>query len=199
MANEKWYELKGDETLALNWPLDENSYVWEIGGYEGRWVAQMYDKFHCRITTFEPQLWAVEKMRSRFNGKDKIDIRPYGLWTEFGEFVLGNFETDGASLMSDGEDKTTKIKRCLFVDYKQEMEYSDKVDVCLMNIEGAEYILLPDMIETGLISHFNYFWCQFHTKDDPDGTKSHAISEGMKKTHELLWDCFPTAVAWRRK
>lgn len=138
-------------------------------------------------------------MQKRFAGIHRINIRPYGLWTEFGEFTLGNFETDGASLMPNDSLKTIKIGRGLFVDYRQEFEYSDKVDVCLMNIEGAEYVLLPDMIETGLITHFNYFWCQFHPEYDPDGTKSHAISEGMKATHELLWDCFPTAVAWRRK
>ena len=196
MENEKWYELQGDDTLALNWPLNEDSYVWEIGGYEGRWVAQMYEKFHCKITTFEPQMWAVERMRTRFNEYNKIDIRPYGLWMEHGEFMLGNFFTDGASLTTESPRSGDKG---LFVDYKQELEYSDPVDVCLMNIEGAEYTLLPDMIKTGLISHFNYFWCQFHLKDDPDGTRSRSIFEGMKATHEILWDCFPTAVAWRKK
>src|SRR5258706_16007752 len=93
MNHQNWHEVKGDETLALDWPLDENSHVWEIGGYEGRWAQQIWDKFHCNITIFEPQLWAVEKMKERFQGIDKIEIRPYGLWTEENSLMIGNYHT----------------------------------------------------------------------------------------------------------
>jgi hypothetical protein len=30
-----WQEVNGDETYALDWELNEDSHVWEIGGFEG--------------------------------------------------------------------------------------------------------------------------------------------------------------------
>jgi len=194
----KWFELKGDETLALDWPLDENSHVWEIGGYEGRWAQQIWDKFHCHITIFEPQFWAVERLLKRFEGNEKIDIRPYGLWTQKIILALGNYHTDGASLVKD--DGREEKQLGIFRDYYYEI-YGSRfpIDLMLMNIEGGEFALLPAMIASGIIANFNYFWCQFHPDESGNVDVLHYIENGMKKTHDLLWDCYPTAVAWRKK
>lgn len=191
---EKWHELDGDNTLALDWPLDENSHVWEIGGFEGRWVQQIWDKFHCHITVFEPQDWAVGKLNDRFQGNDKIDIRPYGLWNDDEMKNLGNYETDGASLFSEKE----PVKRVEFKNFYPEiLNFTPAIDLALMNIEGAEYTLIPEFIGTGVISRFGNFWCQFHPKEiDQIDIQAEYIFRRMEETHTVLWNCFPTAVAW---
>lgn len=196
MEIKDWKQIDGDNTMALDWQLDENSHVWEIGGFEGRWVQQMWDKFHCNITVFEPQLWAVEKMKKRFEGISKIDIRPYGLWIEDCTIAIGDFHTDGASVLKHNRDVETGE----FRNYYHEIFFhkSEHIDVCLMNIEGAEYTLIPFITESNAINKIINFWCQFHLLG-ADDMRHESIFDNMAKTHEMIWNCFPTAVAWRKK
>lgn len=203
MQPKNWLELQGDETLALDWDLNENSHVWEIGGFEGRWAQQIWDKFHCNITIFEPQLWAVKRMQKRFEGIDKIEIRPYGLWVEDTTLLIGNYHTDGASLIND--DGREPLQEGNFKNYYHELFYElgnrYKIDVGLMNIEGSEYVLIPKLISSGCINHFRNFWCQFHPEiwGSDAGEIYQSICEGMDQTHEMIWNCYPTAVAWRKR
>ena len=34
---ERWFADDGDNTLRLNYPLDENSVVFDVGAYKGAW------------------------------------------------------------------------------------------------------------------------------------------------------------------
>lgn len=197
MTIASWREVDGDNTLALEWPIDENSLVWEIGGYEGRWAAQMVEKYNPYIEIFEPQGWAVEKMKERFKENPKITIHPYGLWVDNVWLRMGDYFTDGASVMKPPEgDHLVELRgiydELFFGDYK-------KISVGLINIEGAEFKLLPFMITSGVIMHFEYFWCQFHEFADPEGKQTDFIYTNLDKTHDPLWDHYPTAVAWKRR
>lgn len=194
---EKWREMDGDNTLALDWELTEDSHVWEIGGFEGRWAQQIWDKFHCHITIFEPQLWAFDKMKKRFEGIDKIEIHPYGLWTRDEVLPIGGHDTDGAGIYSD----RNPVKVVMFRDFYKEISgFRKPIDLALMNIEGMEYDLLPRFVGSGVMERFDYFWCQFHPGLTGDkGELSAEIFNGIERTHRRLWDCYPTAVAWRRK
>ena len=68
---------------------------------------------------------------------------------------------------------------------------------------GAEYHLLPDMIASGIIVRFRNFWCQFHPGlvKDSDQIYEYICNEIGNREHiryfDMLWDCYPTAVAWR--
>jgi FkbM family methyltransferase len=169
----------------------------EIGGFQGRWAHQMYDKFHCYISIYEPQMWAVERMRAQFRfvkDPEKIRIYPYGLWTEDARLPMGEWNTDGCSVLKS----TRESGEGDFRDIRKEMRPESDIDVCLMNIEGAEYDLLPVLIETKLISKIKYFWCQFHTFVDNADVRTAQIFLGLSQTHEKIWDYFPTATAWKR-
>lgn len=197
-----WRVVDGDNTLALDWSLDENSLVWEIGGYEGRWAAQMVEKFNPEIHIFEPQDWAFEKLSARFWDNEKVYIYPWGLWVENANMPLHHFETDGASLLNHGG----KTQMCEFKDiwdvldiWKVLKEETKDIDVCLMNIEGAEFALIAYLLGADLMKRFRFFWCQFHTFADPSGDNAQKIYDGIQKTHNLIWDYYPTAVAWERK
>lgn len=191
-----WREKDGDNTYALDWPIDEDSKVWEIGGYEGRWAAQIAEKFDPTIHIFEPQDWAYKKLSNRFWDNEKVFIYPWGLWIDDAHLPLHHYETDGASLMNEGG----LSQDCVFRDLYDTLKAEPKdIDVALMNIEGAEFILIPYMVGLGLMKRFRYFWCQFHTFADPSGRRKGEIYNGLQLTHKVIWDFYPTAVAWERK
>lgn len=194
--HQSWFDVDGDNTLALDWDLNENSHVWEIGGFKGRWAQQIWDKFHCYIHIFEPQEWAVQKLRERFNGIEKVFIHPYGLWTKHGNLPIGDYFTDGASVLKT---KEPVVSGSLFEDVRKVVSLAPlPIDVALMNVEGAEYTLVPILVHDNLIQKFKNFWCQFHPDNEND-TRHLEIFNGMERTHNMLWDYYPTAVAWRKR
>lgn len=191
-----WRAADGDNTHALDWPIGVDSLVWEIGGYEGRWAAQIWEKFDPTIDVFEPQDWAFSKMTDRFWGIQKIRLHPFGLWIDNAVLPLHHVETDGASLLNEGG----LSRNCVFRDIYDVLNTEPRdIDVGLMNIEGAEFILIPYMIGLGLMKRFRFFWCQFHTFADPDNRRAQEIYNGMQLTHNIIWDFYPTAVAWERR
>lgn len=197
ITRKNWFDEKGDETLALDWPLNENSHVWEIGGFEGRWAAQIVEKFHCHMEIFEPQPWAIVRLQEKFDDNPKVNVNPFGLWIQDGFFRMGAFGSDGASMMATAR---TDIGLGHFKYFEPVLNnFTAPIDLALMNIEGAEYFLLPAWIHKGLIGRFDYFWCQFHLEQQLAVGQSGQIMDLMSASHDLLWDCFPTAVAWKRK
>jgi hypothetical protein len=49
-----WYEIYGDYTLRLDYDLDENSIVFDMGGYVGEWSEKIFAKYDSHIFIFEP-------------------------------------------------------------------------------------------------------------------------------------------------
>lgn len=191
-----WQEVDGDNTLALEWPIDKHALVWEIGGFTGRWAGQMIEKYHPMMHIFEPQLWLVKSLAEKYLGTPGVSIHAIGLWTHHAYLPLWEHDTDGASVVrNDGR----KSVVCEFHDIYDFLN-ATPVDVCLMNIEGSEYVLLPYLLGLGMMDHFRFFWCQFHPGMVQFGEEKYSrIYDGMSKTHRVLWDYYPTAVAWERK
>src|ERR1700682_919347 len=50
----KWYQADGDRTLLVDYPLNQDSVVFDIGGYRGDWSQKIADLYDCHIYIFEP-------------------------------------------------------------------------------------------------------------------------------------------------
>lgn len=192
--HKRWKDTNGDNTLALNWDLTPDSHVWEIGGFEGRWAAQIAEKFDPYITIFEPTQWGYGKCSALFFDNPKVNVKPYGLWVMDAQLELYNPGNDGASLY----DPHTKAEKCQFKDAYTELGVQ-QIDLCLMNVEGAEFALLPYMIGNDMLLAFRQFWCQFHLHVEDSLSRITPIFWHLNRTHEMKWNYFPTAVAWERR
>ncbi len=62
-----WFRDNGDKTLRLNYDLNQNSVVIDLGGYEGQWSSDLFSKYCCNIYIFEPYQEYVSKIKDRFN------------------------------------------------------------------------------------------------------------------------------------
>jgi FkbM family methyltransferase len=193
-----WFQVDGDNTLALDWPgVDKRSKIWEIGGYEGRWAVQMAEKYDPHIYFFEPQDWAFNKAKEALKGY-KTHMHQFGLWTHGGEMTLTEFGRDAGTLMQPEAKDPRKI---LVVDAYSFFikERIEQIDVCLLNIEGGEFVLLPYMIGMGMMPKIKYFWCQWHLFVQTAAEKWLRLRQMLDVTHEMIWDCGSTAQAWRRR
>ena len=97
----RWVRDHGDQTLRLDYPhLDENSVVFDLGGYVGDFAAEIFDKYRCTIYLFEPHPAFYEKCVHRFKDNDKIIPLNYGVSDVAGNFSLSD-SVDGSSFLTE--------------------------------------------------------------------------------------------------
>jgi FkbM family methyltransferase len=195
-------EVEGTGHFSIDWPhVNENSIVWEIGGYEGRWALAMAEKYNPQLHIFEPQTWAADNAREKLTGYN-AKVYQFALWTHNSEMQINNYGRDGASLVNpDGPDPHMVLAVDVYpffigVPTKDPIR---EVDLCQMNIEGGEFVLLPYMIGMGIMPHIKYFWCQWHPFVASAREKWDQIRQMLDATHELYWDYGRTAQAWKRR
>lgn len=177
---------------ALDWPLTRESVVVEVGGYTGRWALQIAERYAPRLYVFEPQLWAAQVCRGVLGSKGIVF--PYALGATSGAMLMGEWETDGCSLV-----KPSAEHPCEMVEISRtfrELQLSH-IDLMLMNIEGYEYTLLPHMLDQGILPQ--RLMVQFHTFADPDGMQTAQIYERLAATgYRVAWTYGVVLTAWER-
>lgn len=82
IAKLEFYRNDGPN-LMLNYSnLNNNSIVFDIGGFEGDFAMKIFKKYNCNIYIFEPHPYYYNFLIKRFKGNSKIKIFNYG----FGKF-----------------------------------------------------------------------------------------------------------------
>src|SRR5690349_17857574 len=74
-----WFADNGDKTLRLYYDLDEDSTVFDLGGFEGQWASDIYSMYSCTIHIFEPVNEYAQNIKRRFAKNKKVHVHQYGL------------------------------------------------------------------------------------------------------------------------
>lgn len=194
----RWLETNGDDTFAVNWPINSDSVVLEVGGYQGRWAKQIAEKYNPHLYVFEPQDWAWEQCVSALKAYPNAQVLNYGLGLQTGRFPMGEYHTDGCSFVNvDSRERGSGYMREI-VEVLDELKIQS-IDLCLVNIEGYEFTLLPYMLDKGILERTRFFMCQFHIFADPDLSKYSTICEALERTHRVFFDFGTTLTAWERR
>ena len=64
----------------------------------------------------------------------------------------------------------------------------EKIDLIKINIEGGEFDLLPEIIDSGLIKRIKYIQVQFHNFDAEAADARFRIRSMIKQTHREMWN-----------
>ena len=182
----KWQD-GGLEYLRYQYPLDENSVVVDFGAYRGEWSDKIFDEYGCRdILLFDP----TDNIHAAKNGR-KIQACA---WIENTQV-----RTNGAFYYtSQLHDNEIGLHKYEAVDI--ESHFPPKVDLLKVNIEGAEYYLLPYMLSKNLLQKVKYIQIQFHVTDKLDYQAIYkTIFQELKKTHTQEWNCPFVWESWRIK
>lgn len=173
---------------AIDWPeLNQDSIVWEIGSFKGRWALQMAERYNPVLYCFEPQTWAWEVTRYVLAGYKAMAFN-FGLGTENATLPMGEFETDGCSFLRDTRTKGTGEIRDI-VEVLDEYGV-ESIDICLINIEGYEYELVPYMIENDILPR--YLMVQFHG----DAMQDLLLRKLIETKYEIYWDYGKWLACW---
>ena len=184
----RWFRDKGDETLRVNYPeLNEESIVFDIGGYKGDYAQEVYDKYGCTVYLFEPHPEFYDACVQRFLLNDKIIRLNYGLSDKNGKFMLSDC-VDGSSFLNPNhQDKSgieCEVKEIVSV---LKLLKVTNIDLMKINIEGGEYPVLLHMISKKVVSLVDNYQIQFHNFIDKADDLRNNIIEELQKTHMQTW------------
>ncbi len=194
----KWYRDKGDDYLRLEYNLNKNSIVFDIGGYLGDFAKKISKKFDCKIYLFEPSLSFYNQCLERFKDNKNILCFNYGVGNLNGDFILSNDNEASSTKRKLSESEGEKIRIKKISEIIKELEI-DNIDLMKINIEGGEYDLLPFLINENLISKINNIQVQFHNFVPDAKKKREDIINLLKNTHKNDWSYYFVWENWSLK
>jgi len=195
----EWFRDNGDQTHILNYDLNENSKVMDLGGYTGVWIEGVLNKFNCNAYVIEPIKDFYDVMVEKFKDNNKVNLKMVGVANE----------NKNDTIFLHGDESTTHTKNdgkeveVTFETMDKILKDWDLMDVDLLqiNIEGEEYLLLEYMLENDLVKHFKNIQIQFHYigLDYDVITRRENIQKGLMDkgftqtyNYEFVWE------SWKR-
>lgn len=180
-----WFRDNGDKTLRLNYDLNKNSIVFDLGGYEGQWSSDIFSKYCCVIHIFEPVLQYANNIESRFSKNSKIFVHKFGLSNQSLVSRI-SINLDSSSLFYENNKDCEQIQLIKASDFIK--NYSiEKIDLIKVNIEGGEYDLLEFLIDSNYIEIIDNIQVQFHDFIPDAEERMKNIHKKLQKTHSLTW------------
>lgn len=156
---DKWFADKGDYTHNLNYNLNKNSIVMDLGGFYGVWAEQIINKYDPYFYILEPIPSFYKILLDKFLNNKKVKVFNFGIsnTNEDGSiFVSGDASSRN---ISHGSPIPVVLKNMKTVLNLCEL---DHIDLLQVNIEGDEYNVLDDIIETDTVQKINTLQIQFH-------------------------------------
>jgi FkbM family methyltransferase len=180
-----WFAAKGDDTLRLDYDLNQNSVVFDIGGYKGEFARDISCKYNATIYVFEPIKEFYEIAKKRFINNPKVHVYNFGLGANDTKAYI-TLEDNGSSLHGKGTNKT-EIEIKSFNNFITEHNITT-IDLAKLNIEGAEYELLGSIVKAGNATKLKNIQVQFHDfVIDNAKARMNALQTELSKTHTLTY------------
>ncbi len=176
----KYFADGGDDYFRYNFDLNDQSLVFDLGGYKGQWASDIYSQYNCRILVFEPVAYFANKIIDRFEKNSKIEVFPFALGAKKRKEQIGICE-DGSSIF-------TQTKEMEIIEFEDVALFfaafeMREVDLMKINIEGGEYELLTRLIETGIIRQIKQIQVQFHNIESDSESKMNNICNQLAISH----------------
>ena len=179
-----WFAINGDITLRLDYDLNPESIVIDLGGYEGQWASDILGKYNCHIYIFEPYSKYAERIKKRFIKNPKIKVYELGLSNK-DEILELNISDDGSSIFVESSEKSQ-------VSLKDAIKFFESIniqhiDLLKINIEGGEYAFLERIIDNKIISKIQNIQVQFHDFVPDAENRMKRIQKKLSDTHTTTY------------
>ena len=182
--------------------ISKDPVFFDLGAFKGNWSQEMLSRFGGISHMFEIHPELLEKLNITFAKEDNAHVHPFGLGPKNEQIKLALYtDGEGFSLSrarQSGQDVCVEIKS--FSDFVDENKI-ENIDVCKINIEGAEYDLLEKMIENKTHLKCKNIQVEFHRQYPiPDWfNRYNVIRAELLKTHVPTLDYYFSWQNWCRK
>ena len=192
----QWRRDSGDINLRYDYNLNENSIVFDLGGFRGEFANKIYEKFSCKVYVFEPVKLLYNEIVSKFRGNPNIKIFNFGLYNKTCEADIYLNGSSSSHITNSSSVKET-IKLVNISEFM--IEENCNIDLMKINIEGAEYEIIDKLYEENLLNKIKEMQVQFHWVDIPDcEEKLISAQQKLAKTHKPTWSYKFVWENWKR-
>ena len=184
---QRWKKDNGDQILRQCYDLDQNSVVFDLGGFIGQWSSDIYSRYRCKIFCFEILGDYAIKIEERFKKNQDIKIYNFGLSSKNSNVDI-YLHNDGTTI-SPIKYQNVKIEKGKVVDFVDFIQSNTihHIDLIKINIEGAEYELLEYLVETKTVTIIDNIQVQFHNISLESKDRMRSIQSELAKTHKLTY------------
>lgn len=160
----------------------------DVGGYEGETLQEVikprweFTKIYC----LEPMPRQFEVLVQRYSNLDNVELLEYGLSDTTGSAIIyGDNNIMEASIYADKRDVNNAFETvCWFVeasDFVNSLPEDEEI-IMKLNCEGAETIILQNLIDTGTIWRLKNVMIDFDVRKIPSmqWAEEHIMSELMR-------------------
>jgi FkbM family methyltransferase len=180
----------------VDYPLDQESVVFDVGGFEGQWASDIFARYLCRIHVFEPIPHFAARIARRFASNERIKVHPRALGAIAGELAM-TIQGDESSAQRAGEHAVSV--KVVTPEAVFQAESIREVALMKLNIEGGEYDLIEHILEAGLIGRIQRLQVQFHDFVPDAESRMRAIRTRLGATHRPRYQYTFVWEDWRRK
>ena len=195
----QWFADNGDYTHNINYELNNDSVVIDLGGYYGLWIDEILKKNNPNIPNIilvEPVPEFYNHLVTKYENYEKIKVMNVGVSTDKNEATKTLYvSSDGSSTNFNINVKSVIQIKTMPIDKILSDNNINQVDLLQINIEGDEYGLMEYMIESNTIDKFKNIQIQFHLGIDNDIERRNIIqknlvSKGFKNKFDypFVWD-----------
>jgi FkbM family methyltransferase len=170
--------LDADRTLRFNYLLNNNSVVVDLGARHGNWAKIIRERYQPKMYCFEVVPEFCNELRTKgYNTfctavADREEVLTFG--TVEGE----------SSMYYEPKFESQSIPASKIFELINEEE----IDLMKINVEGAEYNIIRNLIETGNIGKVKNLQVQFHLFDLVDKREEYEqLALDLSKTHYPSW------------
>lgn len=186
---DKFFADGGDDRILYNFNLNEKSIVFDLGAYEGEFYSKILSKYNCFVHAFEP-------IKSFYDTcpkiREKLKLNNFALGNQNTNFEISLLGNCSSSFLDGKKEICKKIK---FIDYVDSNNIQN-IDLLKINIEGAEYELLEEIISKKYQIQIKNILVQFHNLSNNPIERRQEIIQKLQETHKLkfsydfVWECF---------
>jgi hypothetical protein len=174
----QWRVENGDNTYRINYNLNKESIIVDLGARHGDWSDLIRQRYSSKIYCFEVVPEFCKQLKDKgyetfclavSNKKEKIKL---GVFESEASIFYENYNFDAEAIAASE----------IF-----EIIGYDKIDLMKINVEGAEYKILNELIDANKINKITNLQVQFHLFEGKENYEYNKLYTKLLETHELTW------------
>jgi FkbM family methyltransferase len=175
--------------------LENDDTIYDVGGYLGSWTSAMLMKYPCKYHVFEPHPEAFRKLTERFSDRPEVHLHEFALGGANGVVSLSS-AAEGSSIVSNRGSNSVEVK---LMDVRRNLRHQrNPVALMKLNIEGAEYDLLEQLLWSEESMLAGDFLVQFHSGPPHAKQRYERIARKLGETHYCVWRYAFLWELWRK-
>lgn len=192
---DQYFADGGDQKFRLDHYKIHQGLIIEIGACDGDFTEKLAAKFpHSSIIAVEPVRTNFEAAEKRLAHLPNVVLTNLGLWTFDGSVHM----TDDGAASAVAYIPERESKQVHMYDVGRYLKSLGDIALVIMNTEGSEYTLLPEIIFSKAITKIQDLQIQFHDTFDEASEVMADIQARLAATHHLTYQYPFVMENWRR-